>query len=70
MNRPLFCIAHFERFIGERVKLTTALPIDGQRKFNGIIKNVDGELIHLTEDGQDVEIEHSNIVKARLVPKF
>jgi ribosome maturation factor RimP len=70
MNRPLFCAAQFERFIGSQVKLTAALPIDGQRKFKGTIKIVDGELITLTQDGQDVEIEHSNIVKARLVPQF
>jgi len=70
MNRPLFSAAHFERFIGNQVKLTAALAINGQRKFMGTIKNVNGELIILEQDGHDVEIEHSNIVKARLVPQF
>ena len=70
MNRLLFSSAHFQRFIGDQAKLTVALAIDGQRKFVGTIKNVDGELITLTLDDQDVEIEHSNIVKARLVPQF
>ena len=70
MNRLLFNSTHFQRFIGDQAKLTVALAIDGQRKFVGTIKNVDGELITLTLDDQDVEIEHSNIVKARLVPQF
>ena len=70
LNRPLFSVAHFERFIGDRVKLTVAMAIDGQRKFVGSIKNVEGDLIVLDHDGQELEIEYSNIVKARLAPQF
>lgn len=70
MNRPLFTAAHFERFIGEQVSLTAGVPVDGRRKFKAVIKNVDGDRITLLQDDQDVEIEHSNVVKARLVPQF
>ena len=35
LDRPLFSLAHFERFVGQQVKLKLAVPIHGQRKFRG-----------------------------------
>lgn len=70
LNRPLFTVEHFSRFRGEEVALTALMPVDGRRKFKGIIKNVVEDAITIELDGEQVEIAHGNIAKARLVPQI
>lgn len=70
IDRPLFTVEHFTRFIGSEAKLNVALPIDGRHRFQGLIKGVEGDRIHLDQDGKDVHIAHANIVKAKLVPDY
>lgn len=70
LDRPLFTLAQFEQFAGEEAKVTAFAPVDGRRKFKGVIEGVDGDTIQMTVDGEAVELEHANIAKARLVPDF
>ena len=70
IDRPLFTLEHFTGFIGSTVKLNVALPIDGRHRFQGAIKDVEEDRIHLNQDGKDVVINHVNIVKAKLVPDY
>ncbi len=70
IDRPLFSLEHFRRFIGSEAKINVALPIDGRHRFSGLIRDVDGDRIHLDQDGKDVAITHANVVKARLVPDY
>jgi len=58
LDRPLRHLEDFVRFVGRRVKIVTAEPLDGQRFVTGRIAKVNGETIVL-EDGK----------KTRLVPK-
>ena len=70
LDRPLFTPQHFERFLGEAVKIDLSLPLDGRRRFQGPIKAVEGDRITIEQDGVPVSIVHSNIAKARLVPDY
>ena len=70
LDRPLFTPQQFARFIGSEVKIGTALPIDGRRRFQGVLRAVDDERVNLDQDGKDVAIAHANIVKAKLVPDY
>lgn len=70
IDRPLFTLEHFSRYIGSEAKISVALPIDGRQRFHGAIKAVEGDRIHLDQDGKDVVITHANIVKAKLVPDY
>jgi ribosome maturation factor RimP len=70
LDRPLFTPAHFERFVGEAVKINVNLPLDGRRRFHGTIKSVDGDRITIDQDGEPVAIVHANIAKARLAPDY
>nr|XP_061797994.1 ribosome maturation factor RimP-like [Nerophis lumbriciformis] len=70
MDRPLFTVEHYERFVGEQAKLTIGMPIDGRRKFKGPIVRVEDSAIVLDQDGSEIRIDHSNVIKARLVPQF
>ncbi|TOM54947.1 ribosome maturation factor RimP, partial [Vibrio parahaemolyticus] len=52
LERPLFTVAHYERFVGEEVALTLRIAMQNRRKWQGIIKAVDGEMITVTVDGK------------------
>lgn len=70
LDRPLFTPAQFARQVGERVKLGVAVPVVGRRRFTGVIRAVKGDAITIEQDGETVELEHENIVNARLVPGY
>lgn len=70
IDRPLFALDHFKRYVGHVVKLETALPIAGRRRFQGPIREVHGSSIRLEQDGKLIDIGHENVQKARLVPDF
>ncbi len=70
IDRPLFTLAHFERHLGETVKLTLQIPLNGRRRLQGTIAGVDGENIALRIDKAELSLQHANIEKARLVPDW
>ena len=70
LDRPLFTPAQFARFVGEQVRIGTALPVEGRRRFQGAILSVDDDQVHVDQDGKDIAIAHGNIAKAKLVPDF
>ncbi len=70
MDRALKKVADFERFCGSEINLKLRLPMAGRRNFNGVLQSVqDGKLRLMLETGE-VELDLSNVDKARLVPKF
>ncbi|WP_143187377.1 ribosome maturation factor RimP [Xenorhabdus eapokensis] len=70
LERPLFKAEHYQRFIGEEASLVLRMAMQNRRKWQGIIKAVDGEMITVTVDGKDEVFALSNIQKANLVPHF
>ena len=70
LDRPLFTPEQFARFIGQSAKVEVNLPIDGRRRFQGLIRGVEGATIVLDQDGTEVRIAQDNIHKAKLVPDF
>ncbi|PHM45183.1 hypothetical protein Xmau_01393 [Xenorhabdus mauleonii] len=70
LERPLFKAEHYQRFVGEEVSLVLRMAMQNRRKWQGIIKAVDGEMITVTVDGKDEVFALSNIQKANLVPHF
>ncbi|PHM66868.1 hypothetical protein Xsto_00892 [Xenorhabdus stockiae] len=70
LDRPLFKAEHYQRFMGEEISLMLRMAMQNRRKWQGIIKAVDGEMITVTVDGKDEVFALSNIQKANLVPHF
>lgn len=70
MDRPLFTIEHYQRFIGEMITLSLRIAVANRRNWKGEIKAVDGEMITLIIDGKDEVFAFGNIQKANIVPKF
>lgn len=70
LDRPLFSPQQFARFVGETAQVTLFAPQQGRRKFKGRILGAEGQSVRIEQDGQEVELEHGNIAKARLVPDY
>ena len=66
-DRPLSRRADFEKFAGNRAKIKTVRPLDGQKKFNGILAGISGEQVKLQVGEKMVTIAIEDISKARLV---
>ncbi|MGY1409673.1 ribosome maturation factor RimP [Luteimonas sp. A611] len=70
VDRPLFDVAQFARFAGERAKVGLKLPQDGRRRLTGTIVSVDAGTVVFDVDGVMIEVSADNIDKARLVPDW
>jgi ribosome maturation factor RimP len=68
LDRPLKRPKDFERFSGERVQVKLRVPVDGRRKFVGVIGKVGQDGMELDVEGEAVGIAFADIDKARLVP--
>ena len=66
LDRPLVTQAHFERFVGEQVRVTLYAPIEGSRKYKGVLTGVDSGELRLNCDGVVVNVPLGSIAKARL----
>ena len=67
LDRPLFELKHYQKQLGNRIKVSVYTPIHNRRKFVGVLLRVDGNDIHLLVDAQEVvlpllEIEKANVI--------
>lgn len=72
VERPLFHIGHYQRFLGHDIKLRLVRPLNGRRAFSGSIGRVsrrDNKVELLTELGS-VMLDVDLIEKANLVVHF
>ncbi|MGO9931654.1 MAG: ribosome maturation factor RimP [Steroidobacteraceae bacterium] len=68
-DRILRTRAHFERFRGARIAAELKLPIDGRRRFVGVLKSVAPDSIVVEVDGKAHSLPLDRIQKARLRPE-
>ena len=68
LDRKLTKVEHFQRFIGETVKVQMRFPIEGRRRFRGTLVSVDDENIVVEVDGESHSLPLATIDTARLVP--
>jgi ribosome maturation factor RimP len=70
MDRPLFTLEQFTRFLGNEVNIRLSAPLNGRRKFKGVLRAVDGRNVNLVVDDEEISLPFSSIEKANLVPKY
>ena len=70
MDRPLYELAQYERYIGEDVSLRLRFPYDGRRNFKGRLVGVDGDEIILVVADTEYLFPVEGIDKANVVPRF
>lgn len=68
INRPLFELVDYARYVGTRVKIKLTVPINGKRQYQGILQRVlDEQVLLLMNDGQEISLPFSHIEKGHLV---
>ena len=67
MDRPLFSIEHYSKYVGSEVDLKLRRPINGRRKFKGQIIKISGDIVGLLVEGSEYSLEFSDIEKASIV---
>ena len=68
LDRPLTRPKDFDRFAGAEARLELNLPVDGRKRFKGVLRGLDdGAVILETGDGER-RLALADIEKARLVP--
>ncbi len=69
LDRPLYTLEHYARFMGQMVRLELKQPMAGRRRFLGVLAAVEGGDVRITEEGRAYSIPFVMIHKARLVPE-
>ncbi len=70
MDRPLVKAADFIRFAGERALVKLHVPLDGRKKFTGVLAGATDGILELDVDGVMLAIPLADIDSARLSPNF
>lgn len=71
LDRPLYTLEHYRRFVGKKVKIRLRVPIEEQRNFEGFIQKVEDNEIFITrEENKLLKLKIDEIERAHLVPEF
>lgn len=70
IERPLFTLAQFERYIGEEIVVHLRIPVADRRKWQGKLEKIEGDTLTLMVEQQAQMFAFSNIQKANVVAKF
>jgi len=73
IDRPLVRRSDFERYAGNMVKVEMAVPIEGRKRFRGMLLGVEGEAAHIRRtdaspgESEDALLRMEDIAEAKLV---
>lgn len=72
MDRPLFTLEQWQRFIGEKIKVRLLGPIEGRRRFTGELLEVneEDEQVLLRHDADVLLVPFGQIDRANVEPQF
>lgn len=70
LDRPLTKPAHFERFVGEQVRVWLREPLEGRKKFKGVLRAHDQGCLRISVNDGEVELPLDDIELVRLVPHY
>ena len=68
LDRTLKKEQDFVRYAGHKARIRVRVPIDGQRNFVGVLREVRSGAVQLDVEGRVLSLELGNLEKARLVP--
>jgi ribosome maturation factor RimP len=67
IDRPLTRLTDFARWSGHEAKLELHTPIDGRKRFRGLLLGIDGQDVTIECQGQRIAIPFRGIAEAKLV---
>jgi ribosome maturation factor RimP len=66
LDRPIFKVADYNRFAGEKVRLRLQAPLDGRRRLAGVLRGLSDDHVVIDENGTEIHVPLSQIEKANL----
>ncbi len=69
INRRLRRADHFQRYLGQRIRVRTQAPLDGRRIFVGLLTAVDADGITVQQDREPCLIRFTEIAQANYEPE-
>lgn len=70
LDRPLFTLPQFERYVGKEIAVHLRIPVADRRKWQGLLEKIEGDMLTLIVDNQPQQFIFSNIQKANVIAKF
>ncbi|MGR6981850.1 ribosome maturation factor RimP [Testudinibacter sp. P27/CKL/0425] len=70
LDRPLFTLEHYQRFIGQQVTIHLRVPVLDRRKWSGKLESVEGDMITLLVDDNPQVFAFGNIQKGNIIYQF
>ena len=70
MDRPLYTLEQFSRYIGSDVSVRLRIAFEGRRKFLGRLVSVEDEDVVIVVDEHEYLLPHEQIEKANVVPRY
>lgn len=67
LDRPLFKLAHYQRYVGEFIRVRLQVPFDGRRKFTGYLTAIEGDDIIVRVDDEEYVLPIESIDKANII---
>ncbi len=67
IDRPLTRPNDYNRFMGHEAKIETYEPVDGRKRFKGILKGATDAAVKIDSEGSEIALPLSQIAKAKLV---
>jgi len=64
LDRPLFTLNQFERYLGQEILLHLRIPVADRRKWQGQLAKIENDMITLIVDGKEQVLAFGNIQKA------
>ena len=66
-DRLLFSVEQFQQYCGEEVDIRVRSPIEGRRKFKGMLQDVVNRVVHIEVEGSSFQLPIEEIEKANIV---
>ncbi|MDP8078868.1 ribosome maturation factor RimP [Phocoenobacter skyensis] len=70
LDRPLFTLEHYQRFIGRGITIHLRIPMLDRRKWQGELVSIENDVITLKVENEMHSFVFGNIQKANLIPVF
>lgn len=70
LDRPLFTLAQYERYVGQEIAVHLRIPVMDRRKWQGKLERIENDMLTFNIDGQEQAFAFGNIQKANVIAKF
>lgn len=71
LDRPLYTLEQYQRYVGAQVEMRLRMPLEGQRKWRGLLAGVEGDEVVLRIDSEnEYLLPIDSIERANVIPQF